>query len=83
MNPVAIPMFQYDNWNIKPVHAVEVDGKAMPKVNGSLLQAHTRKKKGAFHIDSEAKRQRNAASKDLFYTRDEGDFCAIFPRQGI
>lgn len=44
MDPVAIPMFQFDNWDIKPLHAVKVDGKEMPNVNGSLLQAYARKR---------------------------------------
>lgn len=37
MNEVVIPAFQFDNWDIKPFQAVKVDGKTMPKVNGSLL----------------------------------------------
>lgn len=45
MNPVAIPTFQLDNWHMKPLHVVKVDGKDMPKVNGSLLQGRTKKRK--------------------------------------
>lgn len=35
---VIMPVLQFDNWDIKPLHAVKVDGNSMPKVNGSLLQ---------------------------------------------
>lgn len=47
VGPVAILMFQFDNWDIKPLHTVKVYGKEMPKLNGSLLQAYTRKKKNS------------------------------------
>ncbi|PXF44647.1 hypothetical protein BWQ96_05589 [Gracilariopsis chorda] len=40
IDEASIPVLQFDNWDIKPVHAVKTDGKAMPKVNGSLLQGH-------------------------------------------
>lgn len=35
---VCIPVMQFDNSDIKPLHAVKFVGKAVPKVNGSLLQ---------------------------------------------
>lgn len=40
----ALPTLQFDNWDIKPLHAVKADQKAMPKVNGSLMQAVKQKR---------------------------------------
>ena len=40
-----IPVLQFYNWDIKPLHAVKVDRKAMPKGNSSLLQGQTRKRR--------------------------------------
>ena len=45
LDPYALPTLQFDNWDIKPLHAVKADQKAMPKVNGSLMQAVTQKRK--------------------------------------
>lgn len=71
----SIPVLQFDNWDIKPLHAVKVDGKEMPKVNGSLLQGQMRGKR---HIDSNeysapAKRVRMGSWKDAsdIGSRDE------------
>lgn len=36
-------MLQFDNWDIKPLHAVKVYNKEMPIVNGSLVQGASRK----------------------------------------
>ena len=44
MDEVVIRTFQFDNWDIKPLHAVKLNGKAMPKVNGSLLEGQSRKR---------------------------------------
>ena len=41
----AIPLLQFDNWDIKPLHAVKSDLKAMPKVNGSLMQGVSKRRK--------------------------------------
>ena len=41
----AIPLLQFDNWDIKPLHAVKTDLKAMPKVNGSLMHGVSKKRK--------------------------------------
>ena len=41
----SIPLLQFDNWDIKPLHAVKVDNKAMPKVNGSFMQGVSKKRK--------------------------------------
>lgn len=48
VDEVAVPVLQFDNWDIKTLYAVKVDGKALPKVNGSLLQAQLRGKKSSF-----------------------------------
>ncbi|PXF42983.1 hypothetical protein BWQ96_07287 [Gracilariopsis chorda] len=45
MNERSLPILEFDNWGIKPLHAVKLDGKAMLKVNGSLLQKDTFSKK--------------------------------------
>ncbi|PXF40886.1 hypothetical protein BWQ96_09379 [Gracilariopsis chorda] len=66
LDEVAIPVLQFDNWDIKPLHSVKVDGKALPKVNGSLLQGQLRGKKRTF-FDEESppfKRRRNGSWKD-------------------
>lgn len=54
----AIPVLQFDNWDIKPLHAVKVDGKAMPKVNGCLLQGQTRKRRAESDAQSELHRKK-------------------------
>ncbi|PXF47487.1 hypothetical protein BWQ96_02818 [Gracilariopsis chorda] len=41
----SIPFCQFDNWAFLPLHAVKVDGKAMLKVNGSLVQGLFRSRK--------------------------------------
>lgn len=41
----ATVLCQFDNWDIKPLHSVKVDGKQLPKVNGSLLQGLPKKKR--------------------------------------
>ena len=45
MDACTIPTLQFDKWDIKPLHAVKSDQKAMPKVNGLLLQGITKKRK--------------------------------------
>lgn len=42
LDGTVIPTCQFDNWDIKPLHAVKVDGKEMRKVNGALLQGAVR-----------------------------------------
>lgn len=38
----VLHLLQLDNWDTTPLHAVKVDGKPTPKVNGSLLQGITK-----------------------------------------
>ena len=53
MDEAAISVLQFGNWDIKLLHAVKVYGKAMLKVNGSLLQGHTRKRRADSDAQSE------------------------------
>ncbi|PXF49882.1 hypothetical protein BWQ96_00042 [Gracilariopsis chorda] len=58
MEERRLPVLEFDHWDFKSLHAVTVDGKAMPKVNGSLLQGQTsgkNRKKGD--------RERNAVKR--------------------
>ena len=41
----SIFLLQFDNWDIKPLHAVKVDNKAIPTVHGSLMQGLSKKRK--------------------------------------
>lgn len=50
-----------DNWDIMSLQAAKVNGKAMPKVNGSLLQAET-------------KRGRAIATKNILEMQSINDF---------
>ncbi|PXF48823.1 hypothetical protein BWQ96_01379 [Gracilariopsis chorda] len=38
IDKASIPVPQFYNWDIKPLHAIKTDWKAMLKVNGSLVQ---------------------------------------------
>ena len=44
-DPYALLTLQFDNWDIKLLLALKADQKAMPKVNTSLMQAVTKKRK--------------------------------------
>ena len=40
----SILLLQFDNWDIKPLHAVKVENKAISKVSGSLMQGVSKKR---------------------------------------
>ena len=75
---VVIPTFPFDNWDIKPLHAVKVDGKEIPKVNGSLLQGQSRKrmrrKYECSRNETELKRQRSSSWRGMELLEDRETF---------
>lgn len=56
----------------------KVDGKVMPKVNLSLLQVHTRKRKSVSHSESDTKCQRNSDWKSSSTQGTKEDFAQSF-----
>lgn len=61
LGDMSIPTSQFDNWDLLPLHAVKAEGKAMPKINGSLVQGVARNHKRRASLDTishEAKPQK-------------------------
>ncbi|PXF48451.1 hypothetical protein BWQ96_01620 [Gracilariopsis chorda] len=78
VNDVAIPVLHFENWDIKPLHAVKVDGKALPKVNGSLLQGQLRGSKRSLSekgtVPSKRQKLLGVAWKDIACLGSREDF---------
>lgn len=76
MDEDCIPMLQFDNWDIIPLHAVKVDGKTLPKVNGSLLQGTLKRKAHTDRTEKErkAKRIKKVSWKETSCIEDRDNF---------
>lgn len=48
LSETSMPLCQFDNWDILPLHSVKVDGKENSKVNSSLVQGMSLVRKRSF-----------------------------------
>lgn len=79
VNESAVPTAQFDNWDIKPLHAVKGDGKQMPKVIGSQLQGILKKRKNVGKgLDASANKRAKLDWKSDRVHGSSSDFADAF-----